>query len=643
MGGEGRQGQGRSRLLRVLQLVVLMAVVAVSAVPGWAVHDLEFALDGTATGTPIDWNAINPPVGGGPIPALPQGFTARVFVPQCTTQVLANACVPTGTDPKTVENPSTPGDGTYFQTGASKDENDVNQWLWGPTPSAPDKDEITNAYAVSFTDPATGDTIVYFGLDRFAVVGTSNVAFWFFANPVGLTGTTSGGFSGTHKAGVVDPVTGNVTTPGDIQVLSDFTNGGAVSGVIVRMWVGGTLGDPDHLRTDPAWTANSPLQLIFASATATCSPTLPAGDLACAIVNAGATTAPWRFIPKTGTGVNFPGQAFFEGGVNVSKLLGLSGEACISAFMAQTRSSASVTAQLKDFALGAFSTCGTITINKVTVPATDTTTQFGFTATGTGLDPTFSLTGGGPPNPTSTVTYIDLKECPGTECYTVTENDPAASGYAMTNLQCVAGGASTFTITNRTASINLAPSDSVACTYTNTKFGKIVVDKVTQPSGNTTSFSYTTTGTGYNGFSLKDTDTPNDSGPLTPGVAYTVTEGAVQGWKLSTLGCTSLLGTSTVTTDPTTRKATISNLAAGDTVTCTFTNTLQFRVAVIVCTNEPVPRFHASNVTIGGVTVPSASSGNASTLCTAAANFNNVTPGTKNLSVNILQNSPNTP
>jgi hypothetical protein len=366
-------------------------------------------------------------------------------------------------------------------------------------------------------------------------------------------------------------------------------------------------------------------------------------------VSSGNTPAPWRYLEKGGpttTSPNFGAGAFFEGGLNVSRLLGESGSsACISAFMAQTRTSQSITAQLKDFALGGFNTCGGITINKVTVPATDTTTEFGFTATGTGLDPTFTLKGGGPPNPNSTVTFLDLNACQGAECYTVTENNPSASGYALTDLTCQAVGASTFTIDkpNRTASINLAPSDSVACTYTNTKLGKIVVDKVTQPSGDTTSFSYTTTGTGYAGFSLTDAAAPNDSGPLTPNAAYTVTEGALTGWALSDLQCTSTLGTSTVTVDKATRKATVSNLAPGDTVNCTFTNTLKFRVAVIVCTNEPTPRFHASNVTVGGVTVPSANSGTASTLCTAAANFNNVAPGTKNLSVNILQNSPNTP
>src|SRR5262245_31302551 len=219
----GTRGRKRGGRRGALQLLVVLAVVAVSAGPGGAVHDLNLLkLDGTATGTPVDWNDINPPVGGGAIPPLSQsGATARVFVPQCVTQA-ATTCVPAGTNVKTVEDPN--GDGTYFAVSA-KDADELNALQWGGT-GAPDKDEITNAYAASFTNPTTvgpnvaGDTIVYFGMDRFAANGDANVAFWFFVGPVGLTGTTSGTFSGQHTAGVV-AANGTVTTTGGVQVLSE--------------------------------------------------------------------------------------------------------------------------------------------------------------------------------------------------------------------------------------------------------------------------------------------------------------------------------------------------------------------------------------------------------------------------------------
>ena len=64
---DGKRGRKRGGRIGVsLQLAVMVAVLALSAGPGWAVHDLNLLkLDGTATGTPVDWNDINPPVGGG--------------------------------------------------------------------------------------------------------------------------------------------------------------------------------------------------------------------------------------------------------------------------------------------------------------------------------------------------------------------------------------------------------------------------------------------------------------------------------------------------------------------------------------------------------------------------------------------------
>src|SRR2546430_3404196 len=73
-----------------------------------------------------------------------------------------------------------------------------------------------------------------------------------------------------------------------------------------------------------------------------------------------------------------------------------------------------------------------------------------------------------------------------------------------------------------TASIPLAANDTVTCTFTDTKRGQIVVDKVTSPSGDPTSFSFNTTGTGYGSFTLTDAATPNGQ-TLSPG-AYSVSE-----------------------------------------------------------------------------------------------------------------------
>src|SRR5438093_11310049 len=76
--------------------------------------------------------------------------------------------------------------------------------------------------------------------------------------------------------------------------------------------------------------------------------------------------------------------------------------------------------------------------------------------------------------------------------------------------------------------------------------GHIIVDKVTSPSGDPTSFSFSTTGTGYASFSLTDAATPNGQ-TLNPG-AYSVSEAVPAGWDLTGLSCVSSLGTSTFKT-----------------------------------------------------------------------------------------------
>lgn len=101
--------------------------------------------------------------------------------------------------------------------------------------------------------------------------------------------------------------------------------------------------------------------------------------------------------------------------------------------------------------------------------------------------------------------------------------------------------------------------------------GHITVDKITNPIGNTQSFAFTTTGTGYNAFSLTDTATPNDQ-TLVAG-SYSVLETPVAGWTQTSATC--LSGQTSV------NPASIT-LAPGQTVNCTFTNTLQTGHIIIV-------------------------------------------------------------
>ncbi|WP_172148360.1 MULTISPECIES: DUF7507 domain-containing protein [Pseudomonas] len=248
---------------------------------------------------------------------------------------------------------------TIFTQGGSKDINDVTEWRYTDG-NVPDKDDITNAYAAAYTVPVgagttvheEGDLIIYFGLDRFANNGDAFAGFWFFQDAVGLG--PNGTFEGEHVGRDGDQ-------RGDLLVLVEYPQGAnAVPEIKVYEW--------DPLDADNDNVADN-LDEIFSSDSALCD---GSGDkLACAITNVanlGGEPA-WDYTPKNGF-AGIPPESFFEGGINVSKLLG--GEVpCFSSFLAETRSSRSETAQLKDFVLGDFDLCA-IEVTKECVAAVDT-------------------------------------------------------------------------------------------------------------------------------------------------------------------------------------------------------------------------------------------------------------------------------
>ncbi len=298
---------------------VLAVMVSITVISALAVHDLDlFELDRNAqddTGvTGDDWDS------------LPGGGEAEF------TGIIADV----------VELNPLGSTGTQFQAGGSKDDLDISpggatgqHWKWDPGEPL-DKDDITNAYAAAYLnatdtgDNNIGDLIIYFGLDRFANNGSAQVGFWFLQDPeFGLTTTPSGGgylFSGHHVVG-------------DILVQSNFSGGGVIDTISVYKWVG-------------SGGSNGTLDLLFFAQD--CS-TAGADAPACATVNQGDTPAPWTFTPKFGTPGIFPQGSFFEGGINISRLVPDAG--CFTGFLAETRSSTPFDSRLKDFALGEFDLC----------------------------------------------------------------------------------------------------------------------------------------------------------------------------------------------------------------------------------------------------------------------------------------------
>jgi len=305
----------------LLAIATVTLMLSLSIIPALADHDLGlFELDRNATdavGGGDDWAILHAGGGG-----------AAEF-----TGIIEDTM---GTNPLGSV-------GTQFQAGGSKDDLDISpggatgqHWKWDPGEPL-DKDDITNAYAAAYVNTVDtgnnniGDLIVYFGLDRFANNGSAQVGFWFLQDPTfGLTTTPSGGgylFSGHHVIG-------------DVLVQSNFTQGGVIDTISVYEWVG-------------AGGSNGTLNLLF-NAQDCLTPGL-SDDPACATVNQGDTISPWPFTPKFGVAGTFPQGSFFEGGINITRLVPDAG--CFTGFLAETRSSTPFDARLKDFAFGNFELC----------------------------------------------------------------------------------------------------------------------------------------------------------------------------------------------------------------------------------------------------------------------------------------------
>jgi hypothetical protein len=230
---------------------------------------------------------------------------------------------------------------SIFTGGGSKDPEMLGSWRHKDG-SVPDKDEIINAYAAKYVGPS-GDSILAFGADRFDNSGTAFIGFWFFKDPVFAAA------DGRFRQGPLATAPLSAHQVGDVLVLIEFTQGGAVATPKVFEWVGingsesgGTLNDITNTAApgSVASKSNAAAQTIAGSCPA------------------------WEYTPKGGSpGGPIPVNAFFEGAINIDAFPALAGS-CFSSFMVETRSSASVTATLKDFAVGQFNTCASIEVTK---------------------------------------------------------------------------------------------------------------------------------------------------------------------------------------------------------------------------------------------------------------------------------------
>ena len=298
---------GEKTIMRCVTVAVVLVFIG-GVGPAAGVDDVGlFELEGNAVqdacAPPDDWETLYN--GGG---------SANLF-----TGIIAD-CADSSSDPDFEDR---------IFVGGRKDIQEISEWGWKYGSGFPDKDEITNAYAAAYIED--GNLIVYFGADRFANNGDSYLGFWFFQDRVSVN--LDGSFSGEHQVH-------------DILILVNYPQAtNKFPEINVVEW--------NPAEADVAKN----LKMLYSGVLCTGT----AGGTACAITNDGDETSPWSYTPKSGTAGTFPYESFFEGGVNLTELVGWT--PCFGSFMAESRSSKRFTATLKDFVLREFEVCG-ISIEK---------------------------------------------------------------------------------------------------------------------------------------------------------------------------------------------------------------------------------------------------------------------------------------
>jgi hypothetical protein len=221
-----------------------------------------------------------------------------------------------------------------------------------------------------------------------------------------------------------------------------------------------------------------------------------------------------------------------------------------------------------------------ITVIKNTIP--DGPQDFGFSTTG-GLNPsTFSL------DDDSDATLSNMQVFTGLSAGTYTVTEGAVAGFSLTSIV----GATSSDLGTRTATITLATGGTATVTFTNTQMGKIIVDKVTDPTSSQL-FEFNPSWSETN-FFLADATTPYDSGWLVPG-NYTVTETVPEGWTLTGITKEAVAFTN---------GGTIA-LGAGETVHIVFTDTQKGKIIVDKVTDPSLsPQSFTFTPTGTGYTTP---------------------------------------
>jgi hypothetical protein len=258
---------------------------------------------------------------------------------------------------------------------------------------------------------------------------------------------------------------------------------------------------------------------------------------------------------------------------------------------------------------------GTIVIEKDVNPEPDRT-DFDFSDT----IPSCSIgtldDDGSAANPSSTPNSVTCSDVPAGQ-YQVTEAGEA--GYQLVSIACSTSDASdttTTSLSNRRATIDLDPGETVRCVFTNQPVepkGSITIVKDTNPE--TTAVLFDFDSADFGDFDLLDDGSKTFSGLSPDDYLFRANEPA--GWRLVDVDCDSAgvsisLATNTL----------VVHLDAGENVTCVFTNVPEAQGSItIVKDTEP----STTNVLFDFY---SARFGEFALYDTGSATFGSLTPGT---------------
>jgi hypothetical protein len=260
------------------------------------------------------------------------------------------------------------GDPTVFTSVGGEVNGDLLNSETFSTGSVPNKDEISNVYAISHQDPPnpatpTNDDVneIYAGFERVVNNGDSHVDLEFLQESVNLVAGSkpadfpcAGKFSG-HRS------------QGDLLLSVDFTQGGSVGSPILHKWVCGDFPPAAGSKVcDPVKNPGKKIAPHYDTVTdAVTTAAVRQRFNGSAPVGCGG----WGCRNADGTQTNTVNTVeFYEVGIDLAAI-GFQG--CISTFLPHTRSSQSFTATLKDFEIIPFNTCRPSTKLSKTPSATE--------------------------------------------------------------------------------------------------------------------------------------------------------------------------------------------------------------------------------------------------------------------------------